>query len=384
MRDVDHLLIGGGIASASAAQELVKQGATSILLVGRELDPPYERPPATKSYLRGESSKQDALIDIPEPAEVLTRISVMNLDTEARIATLSNKEEVRYGSALIATGAMVRRPQIEGGQLDGIHFIRTLPNADSLREDIQQAKQVVIVGGSFIGVEVAASLVELGKQVTIVMLEDHPFANTLGERVGRWVRSLLEGHGIEVLGGAPLAELKGTERVESVELEDGRSIAAQAVVMGIGVTPDVMLARKAGLELGEAGGVKADAKLQTSAERLFVAGDIAEYESVIHGGASRRIEHFEVAAAQGRTAARNMMGAGETFAAVPYFWSDIADWATLECVGAPLQWDEERVDGDESAGAFSVRYIKDGTLVGALSIGGHGDLDAAVAELTSG
>jgi 3-phenylpropionate/trans-cinnamate dioxygenase ferredoxin reductase subunit len=377
MRKVTHLLIGGGVASANAAQELAEKGAESILLVGRELDPPYERPPATKDYLRGESSKEDAYIEIPDVVEVLTKVSVMSLDTEAKVAKLSNKEEIGYEHALLATGAMIRRFPIEGAQLEGIHFIRTLPNADDLRADLEKADRVAIIGGSFIGVEVAASLTKLGKPVTMVMLEAEPMANALGEGVGGWVRRLLEGHGIEVLGGASLKELKGSEHVESVELEDGTIIDAQVVVMGTGVKPDVMLATKAGLEIGQYGGVTTDTRLKTSAPDVYAAGDIAEYESVVHGGEIKRIEHFEVAAAQGRTAARNMLGADEVFDTVPYFWSDIADWATIEYVGAAAEWDEEKLSGSYEENNFSVEYLKKGKLVAVLSVGGHADLDAA-------
>lgn len=383
MREVEHLLIGGGIAAASAAQELAEKGASSILLVGRELDPPYERPPATKDYLRGESSKEDAFIELPEAVEVLTRVSVMSLDTENKVATLSNKDEISYGNALIATGAMVKRLPLDGAQLEGIHFIRTLPNSDSLREDVDKADHIAVVGGSFIGVEVAASLTKLGKPVTMVMMETEPMANVFGERAGRWVRSLLEGHGVTVIGDASIAALRGDESVSSVELQDGTAIAAQVVVMGTGVAPDVMLARKAGLRIGDTGGVAADKQLRSSAPDVFVAGDVAEYESVVHGK-HRRIEHFEVAAGQGRTAARNMLGADDVYDDVPYFWSDIADWATLEYVGAADTWDEERLDGSYADNDFSVEYLLSGRLVAVLSVGGHADLDAAMAKIAAG
>lgn len=383
MRKVEHLLIGGGVASANAAQELAEQGAGPVLIVGREIDPPYERPPATKGYLRGDSSKADAYIDIPDSVEVMTRVSVLALDTDAKVATLSTKEQIAYEHALLATGAIIKRFPLEGAQLDGIHFIRTLPNSDDLRQDAEKADRVAIVGGSFIGVEVAASLTKLGKPATMVMLESEPMANVFGEAVGRWVRSLLEEHGVVVIGGAKLAGLSGEEHVESVKLEDGTLIDAQVVVMGTGVAPDVALAKKAGLQIGESGGVVADSKLKTSAADLYVAGDIAEYDSVIHGK-PRRIEHFEVAAAQGRTAARNMLGADETFDTMPYFWSDIADWATIEYVGAADAWDEEELTGSTADNNFSVEYRNGGRLVAVASVGGHADLDAAGEKIKAG
>lgn len=380
MREVEHLLIGGGIASASAAQELAGAGASSVLLVGRELDPPYERPPATKDYLRGVSTRQDALVALPDAVEVLTRASVTALDVESRTAKLSTKEEVRFGTALVATGAMVRRLPLDGSQLDGIHYIRTLPNADSLRADLAGGRRVAVIGGSFIGVEVAASLAELGAPATVVMVEPEPLSLALGEQAGRWVRGLLEAHGVEVLGGVEVEGFEGEQRVAAVVLGGGRRVEAQVAVMGTGVIPDTMLARKAGLQIGESGGIVTDSRMRTSAEGIYAAGDVAEFDSTIHG-VRRRIEHFEVAAGQGRVAARNMLGEAAIYDEVPYFWTDIADWATLEYVGAAKEWDEERLDGSTADGAFSIRYLLGGRLVAVLSVGGHADLDAAGAEI---
>src|SRR3954471_10123964 len=174
-RSVDHLIIGGGIAGATCALTLREEGATgSILLVGRELDPPYHRPPITKGYLAGAERREDAAIALPGDVEVLTRTSVMALDPAAKTATLSTKETVSYDTALLATGAMVRRLAIDGAQLDGLHYLRALGNADALRRDAQDAERVVCVGGSYIGCESAATLTALGKRCTVVLLEEQP------------------------------------------------------------------------------------------------------------------------------------------------------------------------------------------------------------------
>jgi 3-phenylpropionate/trans-cinnamate dioxygenase ferredoxin reductase subunit len=383
-RHVDHLLIGGGIASATCAQALREGNATgSILLVGRELDPPYHRPPITKGYLGGAEGKDDALIALPDDVEVLTRTSVMALDPAAKTVTLSNKETVEYGTALLATGAMVRRLQIDGAQLEGVHYLRALANADALRRDAEGASRVVCVGGSYIGCESAATLTTLGQRVTVVLLEEEPMERAFGLEAGAWVRSVLEAHGVEVIASAEVERFEGEERVERVVLAGGRVLDADLVVAGVGALPDVMLARKAGLEIGPHGGVVADAQLRAAgAEGLYVAGDIAEYESVIHGR-TVRIEHEEAAAAQGRTAARNMLGAGGDHAEVPYFFSDLADWASLEYLGPAPAWEDEEVDGDVASGAFSITYRLGGRAVAFLSANGHGDLDAA-RELIAG
>jgi 3-phenylpropionate/trans-cinnamate dioxygenase ferredoxin reductase component len=390
-RHVDHLLIGGGVASASCALALRELGPAhptgSILLVGRELDPPYHRPPITKAYLGGQEGKDDALIELPEDVEVLTRTSVMALDTDNKTATLSTKETVSYDTALIATGAMVRRLQVDGAQLDGLHYLRALGNADALRRDAQDAQQVVCVGGSYIGCESAATLTALGKQVTVVLLEEEPMERAFGLAAGAWVRSVLEAHGVTVRASAEVERFEGDgdgDRLARVVLAGGDTLPAQVVVIGVGAQPDVMLARKSGLTIGPHGGVVADQQLQVEgAAGLYVAGDIAEYDSVVHGRAVR-IEHEEVAAAHGRTVARNMLGAEKAHEEVPYFFSDLADWASIEYVGpAPSGWDDETIEGDVASGRFAITYRLGGDVVAYLSANGHGDLDAARAQIAA-
>ncbi len=282
-RSADILLIGGGIASATAAATLRDEGFDgSILLVGRELDPPYHRPPASKGYLQGREGKPDALIH-PETwwdengVELLTRTSVMSLDTSARTAALSTKDTVAYDRALLATGAMVRRLQVDGAALDGVHYLRALGNADALRADVEGAEHVVCVGGSYIATEVAASLTELGRRVTIVMQEREPLERGFGATAGRHIRGVLESHGIEIAGGEDVERFEpgdDGERVARVVTTGGRTIEADAVVCGVGANPDVMLARRAGLDLRDHGGVRCDSRLRSSAHGVFAAGDI--------------------------------------------------------------------------------------------------------------
>jgi 3-phenylpropionate/trans-cinnamate dioxygenase ferredoxin reductase subunit len=385
-RHVNHLLIGGGIAAASAASTLASEASgASVLLVGRELDPPYHRPPASKGYLQGSESREDTLIPIPDSVEVMTRTSVLSLDTEAREAALSTKETVSYDSALIATGAMVRRLNVDGSGLDGLHYLRALGNADTIRDDVASASEVVLVGGSYIGCEVAASLTFLGKSCTIVMLEAHPFERGFGPEAGQFFRGVLEEHGVTVRGGVSVERFEGTDdRVTAVVLDDGTTLPADAVVLGVGAQPDVMLARKAGLELGETGGIACDDMLRTSADGVWAAGDCCEYESVVHGERIR-VEHETHAEEQGAAAARNMLGAQKPYDVVPYFFSDLADWVSLEYVGPAKSWESEVFDGDTAGGEFWVRYL-DGQrrLLAALSVGGYGDLDAARAAMVSG
>jgi 3-phenylpropionate/trans-cinnamate dioxygenase ferredoxin reductase subunit len=298
----------------------------------------------------------------------------MKLDPAARTAKLSNREEIGFGKALIATGANVRRLNVPGAELEGIHYLRTFGNADTIRADTA-GKRVVLIGGSYIGTEVAASLTELGSSCTIVMLESVVLSRTFGERAGRFFQERLTDHGIVVHGEDELERFEGADgRVTTVVTTSGRSIDADAVVIGAGALPDTMLARGGGLALGDGGGVKVDARLATSAPGIYAAGDTAEYHSVVHHGRRIRIEHWDVALTQGRTAALNMLGADKPYDVVPYFFSDLSDWASLEYVGPAFDWDDEVVRGSWDEGAFSVWYLHEGRLAAALSVGRSEDL----------
>ena len=382
-REVDYLLIGGGLAAANCARWLREEGADgSILLVGREPDPPYNRPPLTKDYLRRETPKEEALFRPDEwwreqQIDLLTRTSVMKLDAESRVATLSTKEEVRFGKALLATGANVRRLRADGGDLDGIHYVRTFANSDAIHEEAEQASRVVCIGGSYIGTETAASLRKLGKEVAILMQEDVTLDRFYGAEVGGFFQGVLEEHGVEVHGGDELERFEGSDgRVTKVVSKGGLELPCDLVVIGAGVMPDVMLARGAGLELGEAGGVLCSSRLESSVEGLYAAGDMCEYQSVVHGGRSMRIEHWDVAFNHGKTVALNMLGRDVPHDTVPYFFSDLADWASMEYVG-PGSGDVV-IRGSMDDGAFTAFYVDDdGRVTAALSVGRGDDLEEA-------
>jgi 3-phenylpropionate/trans-cinnamate dioxygenase ferredoxin reductase subunit len=381
-REVDYLLIGGGLASGNCARWLRESGADgSILLVGREPDFPYNRPPCSKEYLRAEDSSGVPFRPLEwyaeQEIEAVARTSVTDLDVEERKASLSNGDEVKYGKALLATGANVRRLNVPGCELEGIHYLRTLHNSDAIREDAS-GKEVVLIGGSYIGAEVAASLTERGSTCTIVELEPVVLSRHFGRQAGRFFQDRLEEHGITVLGEETLARFEGFGgRVKHVITESGRLLEADAVVIGVGVVPEVTLARKAGLALGATGGVLASSLLETEVSGVFVAGDIAEYESVVNGGRQIRVEHWDVAFNHGKTAALNMLGRAQDHDVVPYFFSDLSDWASLEYVGPAYDWDEEVVRGSIDDGEFSIWYLKDGRVAGALSVGRSDDLEHA-------
>jgi 3-phenylpropionate/trans-cinnamate dioxygenase ferredoxin reductase subunit len=389
-RSADVLIVGGGIAGVSCAEALRELGFDgSVVLAGREPQAPYQRPPCSKDLLRGESTPEDALLHPAEwyadnDIELLVRTSVMKLDVEARTAALPTKEQLGFGQALLATGANVRRLRVDGGDLEGIHYLRALGNAASIRSDAEQAERVVLIGGSYIACEVAASLTTMGKQCTLVMLEDAPLAGHFGAAAGGFFAGVLADHGIECVTADPLVRFEGDEgRVQRVVTESGRTLETDMVVLGTGAMPDVMLARASGLELGETGGVRCSQTLETSAPGIWAAGDPCEYDSVVHGR-RLRVEHFEVAAAQGRHAAAAMLGQAGPYMEIPYFWSDLADWCTLEYVGPAEHWDREVVRGSLEDGEFTIFYLDAGRLAAALTVGRSDDLEHAKRLITAG
>jgi 3-phenylpropionate/trans-cinnamate dioxygenase ferredoxin reductase component len=381
-RRVDHLLIGGGLASANCARWLREEGADgSVLLVGREPDPPYNRPPLSKSYLQAKESREDALFRPDEwwgeqDIELMLRTSVMKLDTGARVATLSTKEEVEFGAAFVATGANVRRLRVDGCELEGIHYLRAFANSTAIREEAERGERAVVIGGSYIGTEVAASLTAAhGVKCAIVMLEEVTHERFYGKEVGGYFQRVLEEHGVEVHGEEEVERFEGADgRVHRVVTKGGLELDCDFVVIGAGVMPDVMLARSAGLELGEAGGVKCSAGLETSVPGVFAGGDICEYDSPIHGR-PMRIEHWDVAFNQGKTAALNMLGRGVEHDVIPYFFSDLADWTSMEYVG-PGSGDVV-VRGSLDDGEFCAFYVDDQQVTAALSVGRSDDLEHA-------
>jgi len=379
-RAVDFLVIGGGMAAGNCARHLREEGADGdILLVTREPDPPYNRPPLSKAYLRAEESRDDIMFRPgdwygEQRVDLMTRTSVMSLDIDARVAKLSNKDEVRFDKALLATGSNVRILRVDGAHLDGIHYLRTIGNSDALRDEAAHGERVALIGGSYIGTELAASFTALGKQCEIVMLEDTTLERFYGREVGQVFQDVLTEHGVKVHGGQELARFEGEDRVRKVVTKSGLEIDCDFVVIGAGVTPEITLAERAGLET--ATGVVVDRHLESSVPGIFAAGDIAEYDSVVHER-RLRIEHWDVAFNQGKYAALNMLGHQQEYDVVPYFWSDLADWCSMEYVGPASEWDEVWIRGSLAEREFTAFYVQGGRVAAALTSGRSDDLTVA-------
>jgi 3-phenylpropionate/trans-cinnamate dioxygenase ferredoxin reductase component len=308
--------------------------------------------------------------------ELLTGTSVTKLDAGERVATLSSGEDVGFDQALLATGANVRRLPADGADLDGIHYLRTFANSERIRADAEAAERVVLIGGSFIGTEVAASLTAaLGVKCSIVMLEEVTLERQFGKQVGGFFQSVLEEHGVELHGGDELDRFEGSGgRVRKVVTKGGLELDCDCAVIGAGVAPDATLAKRAGLALGDSGGVSCSSRLESSVQGIYAAGDMCEYHSVIHGR-PMRIEHWDVAFNQGKTAALNMLGREQDHDVVPYFFSDLADWASMEYVGPGSG--ETVVRGSIDDGDFTAFFVDDGRVTAALTVGRSDDLEHA-------
>jgi 3-phenylpropionate/trans-cinnamate dioxygenase ferredoxin reductase component len=381
-RSVDFLIIGGGVAGGYAARTLREEGADgSVLLVGREPDPPYFRPALSKEYLAGKKPREEEYVNSPGEweeidVEVLTRTSVMKLDAGDRRATLSNRDEVHFDKALLATGANVRRLHADGGDLDGLHYLRAFKNADEILEDAGESERVVLIGGSFIACEVAATLTALGHDCSLVMQEEVTFERQFGPEIGRYFQDVMEEHGIDVNGGDELERWEGEDgRVSKVITKGGLELDGRCCVVGAGVMPEVHLVKAAGFEIGERGGVRCSDRLETSVPGVYAAGDIAEWDFSLAGGPAR-IEHWDVAFNQGKTAAANMLGKDQPHEEIPYFWSDLSDWTGLEYVGVG-GGDDRVVRGSIDEGKFTAFSLDGGRVISAVTVGRSDDLQHA-------
>ncbi|MGB4137825.1 MAG: FAD-dependent oxidoreductase [Microbacterium sp.] len=382
---IDHLIIGSGVAGATAAARLRELGTGTILLCGAEAQPPYKRPRLSKQYLRGEHTVEDMLVDTREGWEargvgLSIGNAVVRLDTTRRTALLEDGTSIAYGNALLATGSVARPLAVPGWGGTGMHTLRTMQDAGRIREEIRPGSRVVVVGGSFNGCEAAASAAARGAEVTVVALESAPLERILGKYVGSHIERLFGDHGCTFLGGTSVDRIDPSEAGGVLVTTDGRELPFDVLVACVGAAPDLDLARASGLDLSD-GGVACDSRMRTSANDLYAAGDIAAYDSPTLGRRVR-LERFEAAWSQSRTAAANMLGAEQDHDdRTPFFHSELDDWFRLSVVGLNLSWDREVLVGDIESGSASVWYLQGDSLAATAVIGedsGHLDLGRRV------
>jgi NADPH-dependent 2,4-dienoyl-CoA reductase/sulfur reductase-like enzyme len=347
--------VGGGAAGLAAADMLRREGYDGpIAMISADSDPPVDRPNLSKDYLAGEA--QDDWMPMWPPdlyaerhIELLTGSRVTSIDAGARTLLLENGSRRDFGALLLATGADPVRLAIPGGDGPQVRYLRSFADSRAIVERAKTAKHVVVVGASFIGLEVAASLRTRGIAVDVVAPDHVPLERILGADVGRFVQSLHEAHGVGFHLGETVASIAG----RAITSSGGTTIDADLVVVGVGVRPATVLAEQAGLAVDR--GVTVNEYLETSAPGIFAAGDIARWPDP-HTGERIRVEHWVVAERQGQVAARNMLGRGERFDAVPFFWSQHYD-VTIRYVGHAERWDTLQIDGSLNARSASVSFM---------------------------
>jgi apoptosis-inducing factor 3 len=352
------VIIGGGGAGLAAADMLRREGYEgSISMLGAEDAPPSDRPNLSKDYLAGNA--QDDWIPLRSPEyftekriELLLGTPVLSIDIPGRQVLLEGGARRPFGALLIATGADPVRLPIPGADGPNVHYLRSFADSRVLIDTAQSARHVVVVGASFIGLEVSASLRARGIAVDVVAPDRVPLERVMGEELGRSIQTLHEAHGVVFHLGRTVTSVDG----RTVTLSDGRTLDADFVVMGVGVRPATALAEQAGLALDR--GIAVDEYLETSAPGIYAAGDVARWPDR-RSGERIRVEHWVVAERQGQVAARNMLGLRERFDAVPFFWSQHYD-VTINYVGHAERWDTVHIDGTLDSHDCSVTYMRGG------------------------
>jgi 3-phenylpropionate/trans-cinnamate dioxygenase ferredoxin reductase subunit len=364
------VIVGAALAGAKAAETLRAEGFDGrLLLLGEEPERPYERPPLSKAYLRGETDPDSLYVHqegfyAAHDIELRPSTPVQAIDPAGRQLELATGERIGYRRLLLATGAAPRHLPLPGADLAGVHYLRSRRDADALAAAAARAQHIVVVGTGWIGSEAAASLRQLGREVTLIGPDPAPLARVLGPEIAGVYRDLHADHGVRLRLGTRVAGLRGRDQVEAVVTEDGRAIDCDLVLIGTGAAPRTELAEAAGLPVRD--GLLVTEQLEAvGAAGIYAAGDVAaawhpRYQTYL------RVEHLDNARNQGPTAARNMLGAGVTYARLPYFYSDQYDLG-MEYSGLATDWDQVVVRGDLAAREFIAFWLKDQRVIAGMN-----------------
>jgi 3-phenylpropionate/trans-cinnamate dioxygenase ferredoxin reductase component len=365
-----HVIVGAGLAGAKAAEALREEGFDGpIMLIGAEPELPYERPPLSKEYLRGEAPAEKARVHpdgfyADHGIELRTATTVDRIDRSAGQVVLGDGERVGYDRLLLATGAEPRRLPIPGAELDGIHYLRDLHDATRLAARLRPGARAAVIGGGWIGAEVAASARMKGVDVTIVEQAKVPLERVLGTEVGQIYADIHRGHGVTVVTEATLEAFEGAGAVERVRLADGTAIDADFVVVGVGVTPRIALAAEAGVAVDN--GILVTDALETGVPGIYATGDVANAFHPFYGR-PLRVEHWANALHQPATAARAMLGKPASFDRLPYFFSDQYE-VGMEYTGYATSWDEVVFRGDPAGGEFIAFWVEHDRVVAGMNV----------------
>ena len=371
------MIVGGGGAGLAAADMVRREGYEGpVTIVSADDDPPVDRPNLSKDFLAGEAQDDWMPLWPPETyaerhVDLVLRSRVASIDPVSRSVRLDDGSRREYGALLIATGADPVRPAIPGADSRQVLYLRSFADSRAIVERARTGRHVVVVGASFIGLEVSASLRARGIAVDVVAPERVPLEHVMGVEVGRFVQSLHEAQGVVFHLGQTVASVAG----RTVRLSGGGTLDADFVVMGVGVRPATAVAEKSGLALDR--GIAVNEYLETSVPGVFAAGDVARWPDP-HTGERIQVAHWVVAERQGQVAARNMLGRRERFEAVPFFWSQHYD-VTIRYVGHAERWDAVHVDGSFEARNCAVTYSRDGRRLAVATI--HRDRESLTSEV---
>jgi 3-phenylpropionate/trans-cinnamate dioxygenase ferredoxin reductase subunit len=370
MTERTFVILGASLAGAKAAEELRERGFDGkLVLVGSEQERPYERPPLTKDYLRGETDRDKAYVHEPgfyEEHEIALEsgVTATGIDPANSTVALDDGRELHYDRLLLTTGAQPREITVPGADLDGIHYLRTLDDCDTLKARLDAGGRVVVVGGGWIGSEFAASARQKGLEVALIDPLELPAGRLFGEEVGSFYRDVHAQHGVELLLGDGVRSFEGDGAVSRVTTTAGETLDCDFAVVGIGVAPRVGLAEAAGIKIDN--GIVVDEHLRTSSDSVFAAGDVANawhpfYKQMI------RVEHWANALNQGPAAARAMLGDEAGYERLPYFFSDQYD-VGMEYSGYAIDWDEVVFRGSRDSGEFVAFWLQDGRVVAGMNV----------------
>ena len=362
VREVAFVIVGGGVAAAKAAEGLRAAGGEGpAVVLTAEPELPYERPPLSKAFLRGEAGRDyvrthDEAWYRGHEVELLLATRASTLDPATRTVTTEVGDQLRYRTGLVlATGAQPVRLELPGEDLEGVYYLRTVDDAERLRAAVSRAETMVVLGGGFIGAEVAASATQMDTRVTVLELAETLWTRAVGPEMGQFFEAFLRDRGVHVRTRTGAERLEGRDTVEAVVLPDGTRLPADVVVIGVGVRPDTGLAERAGLPVDN--GVLVDRHLR-AADGVLAAGDVANAEHPLFGRI--RIEHWAEALNQGLLAGRNLAGENEIYDRIPYFFSDQFD-LSLSYLGHVSEWDELVVRGSQEVAEpkFVAWYLRE-------------------------
>lgn len=361
---LSFVIVGASLAGATAAATLREDGFDGdITLIGAEPQPPYERPPLSKQYLRGEAPFEKALVrpaTFYDDHRIVTLFGVRATRVEPveRIVHLETGRRVRYDKLLIATGVRNRRPPIPGLELEGVLDLRSVGDADALRGHIAVGKRAVVIGMGFIGCEVAASLRQMGVEVVAIESSPTPLFRVLGEDVGAVVAGIHREHGVDTIFDDLVLRFEGHGRVERVITKSGRRLECDFAVVGVGVEPVVDFLAESGIGIDN--GILVDEYCRSTVEGIYASGDVANHIHPVFGR-RMRVEHWQNAIKQGAAAARSMLGTGQPYDAIHWFWSDQYD-ANLQYAGFHHEWDRLVVRGSLQRRSFVAFYLNQGRI----------------------